>query len=192
MILAIDPGITGAIAMYDPDIDYLHAEPLPIQWRMVNKKKKFELDLKALHEWIENRRAHIDEVIVEQPTAMPGVGAVSQFNFGRTCGQCEALIIGMGFKITLVHPTRWKAALDVPSDKRRSRGRAMRLFPMHANKFGANDSEGMAEASMLALYRHLVNKRLVMPEKAKTIPTKVEKVKVTNKRPVGRPPKKAA
>lgn len=204
MILAIDPGLTGALALYDPDLDFLHTEPLPVQWRIVNKKKKHELDLKAMFAWIAQRAAHITDVIVEQPAAMPGVGAVSQFNFGRTCGQCEALIIGMGFTtLSMVHPVKWKSALDVASDKRRSRARAAKLLPTHAKKFELARNEGEAEAAMLALYRHLVNTRMVMPTPEKVIPVKVAKVKVTNidtrpgggsqsKRPVGRPPKKKA
>jgi hypothetical protein len=170
MILAIDPGLTGAAALYDPDTDFLSLYAMPVQWRMVNKKKKHEVDVSALRDWIAHRQYAIAEAIVEQPAAMPGVGAVSQFTFGKTCGQCEALIVGMGIPLTTVHPVKWKSALDVPSDKRRSRGRAAVLFPAHAAKFERADSEGQAEAAMLALYRDLVNRKLVMPTPTKITP----------------------
>ena len=194
MILAIDPGINGALALYDPDVEWLYTERLPTRWRMVNKKKKFELDLATLRAFIANRPL-IDDVIVEQSTAMPGAGATSQFNYGRTIGQCEALIVGMDLPLTCVSPVKWKTALDVPSDKNRSRERARKMFPHFAHRFQATASEGEGEAAMLAYYRFLVKTRAAMPELARAnVKAVIAKVTqpATAKRGPGRPPKKKA
>lgn len=151
LILAIDPGISGALALYNPDVDFLHTEPLPVRWRMVNKQKKTEIDLEALFQWIAGRRDRITNAILEKPTAMPGAGATSQFNFGMTCGQIEGLLLGCELTLRTVHPAAWKTAMDVPSDKRRSKGRAVNFFPSHAAKLQAA-TEGECEAAMIALY----------------------------------------
>lgn len=175
MILAIDPGISGALALYNPDVDFLYTQPLPIQWRLVNKQKKSEIDLNALYVWIEARRALLTKVILEKPTAMPGAGATSQFNFGMTCGQIEGLIVGLGLPLVRVHPSAWKTAMDVPSDKRRAKGRACHYFPTHAVVL-ATKTEGECEAAMIALYG-AVGK----PVKVKTTPGKAPRNKKRKK-----------
>ena len=171
MILAIDPGISGALALYNPDLDFLHTQPLPVQWRLVNKQKKSEIDLPALGEYIRQRVSLITKVVLEKPTAMPGAGATSQFNFGMTCGQIEGLIMGLDLPLARVHPSAWKTAMDVPSDKRRAKGRACHYFPTHAAALAAK-TEGECEAAMIALYG-AVGK----PVKVKTTPGKAPRNK---------------
>lgn len=153
MILGIDPGKTGAAAVYDPDLDMLVTYQLPTIWRIVNKKKRFFVDFRTFKVWLMDVQPMVNQVILEEPTSMPGQGKVSAFSFGKTCGAIEGLLLGLGFEhVLMVHPAKWKNALDVPSDKNQARRRAVQLLPTHAEQFKDRADEAKAEASLLAYY----------------------------------------
>lgn len=160
MILAIDPGIKGALAAYDPDLNYLVTKPLPTRWKMVNGQKRYEIDTLALR--IELIRWAPDTIILEEPHGMPGAGAVQQFNFGLTCGAVATAVenyasgvyevSGRDVKIIRVSPSTWKTQLQVPSDKNRARAMAAQCFPEQKEQFKNAADEGRAEAALLAAF----------------------------------------
>lgn len=160
MILAIDPGIKGAYAAYDPDLNLLVTKPLPTRWKLVNGKKRFEIDIPAM--WLELVKWTPDVIIVEEPHGMPGAGAISQFNFGLTCGALLAMLenyywrvketSGREIQVVRVSPSVWKAAMSCPSDKNRARALAADYFPEHNSQFKNAGDDGRAEAALLAAY----------------------------------------
>ena len=157
LICAIDPGLKGALAIYDPDFNFLHTAPLPTRWRMVAGKKRFEIDIPALR--AELTKWPITKFLVEEPGAMSGMGVTSSFSFGVSCGAVmaavETYIAGQLEHVPLlrVFPAVWKTAMKVPSDKNRAREAATRLFPVHgADQWRVQADEGRAEAALLAWY----------------------------------------
>lgn len=157
MIIAIDPGLTGGIAYYDPALNYLRVDRLPVQWRMVNKKKRHEIDVKELFIRLKDCPVTIHTVICEEPHAMPGAGATSQFSFGATCGAIRAVLACLATireieRVLYVDPSAWKTAMHCPADKHRARALAQQYFPDYARSFDAASSDGMAEAALMAWY----------------------------------------
>lgn len=160
LICAIDPGLKGALAVYDPAFNFLHTVPLPTRWRMVANKKRFEIDIPAL--WAEFDKWPITKFLVEEPGAMPGMGATSSFSFGLSCGAVMATVEGyitsktgaslVELLLVRVFPAVWKTAMKVPSDKNRAREAATRLFPARAEQWRVQADEGRAEAALLAWY----------------------------------------
>jgi len=158
MMIGIDPGLKGAIAFYDPSINYLLMQDLPVRWKLVNKKKRHEIDIPALwaifNIWSQTT---FQTIIIEEPHAMPGAGATSQFTFGVSCGRLFALVeclkqIRPVERILYVDPSAWKTAMQCPSDKNRARARAMEVFPDYKDMFSRASDDGKAEAALLAWY----------------------------------------
>lgn len=158
MIIGIDPGIKGAIAFYDPAINYLCVQDLPVRWKLVNQKKRFEIDTAALFAMVQIwKTTHFETVIIEEPHAMPGASATSQFNFGVTCGRLFGLTECLQCarpieQILYVDPSSWKQAMQCPADKNRARARAVELFPDYKEQFARSSDDGKAEAALLAFY----------------------------------------
>lgn len=157
MIVSIDPGLKGAIALYDPSIDWLATYHLPVRWKLVSKKKRHEIDIPALMAMAREWPGVLDTIIIEEPHAMPGAGATSQFAFGLSCGRLFAFVEflstvrGVG-RILYVDPSVWKTAMQCPSDKHRARARAQEVFPDSREMFANPADEGKAEAALLAFY----------------------------------------
>lgn len=158
LYIGIDPGIRGAIAWYCPDLGTLTTKPLPVLWRLVNKKKRHYVDARTLFTWLTQDYGHFETtVICEAPHAMPGAGATSLFSFGVACGTItgviEAAHVTAPFKqIIRVDPSVWKRALGCSSDKNRTRALAASLFPANAEDFARQSDDGKAEAALLAHY----------------------------------------
>lgn len=177
MILGIDPGKTGAAAIYDPELDQLVTYQLPKIWRIVNKKKRFFVDFRTFRAWLADVQPMVHRVILEDPTSLPGQGKVSAFSFGKTCGSIEGLLIGLGFEFTLVHPAKWKNAMDVPSDKNQARARAKQLLPAHAEQFKDRADEGKAEAALLAYYGSITENPVPRPLHAEHVQRAIKAAK---------------
>jgi hypothetical protein len=69
MILGIDPGLHGALALYRPEPGSLVITDMPIQTRRLsNRKIRTELDLAALAHWLDlhlplgDVHAYIEEI----------------------------------------------------------------------------------------------------------------------------------
>lgn len=156
--IAIDPGVTGAIAWYDPDLAYLRTEHLPTKWKMVNKKRRQTVDYmtlwRTLSPWDNPTMAIPVTWVIEEPHGMPGAGAVSQFNFGATCGALWLMMDLLAApKVSVrLNPSVWKRAMGCPSDKNRARALAMELFPQHKDQFSQGRDDGRAEAALMAYY----------------------------------------
>ncbi len=122
MIVGIDPGLSGAIALYRPEPGSLVITDLPTQTRrMSNKKLRPELDLAALAHWLDTHLPLGDvHAYIEDPHAMPKQGITSAFRFGYVCGAIQAMITAYHIPMTLLPPATWKKALGLSSDKRRA------------------------------------------------------------------------
>lgn len=158
IFMGIDPGVTGAIAVYASGVWLV--DDMPVLTRTVSGKTRSIYDETALLELV-RRRAVIGDVVacVEDVGGLPGQSAPRAFNFGFGCGLIRmALVAAGGVVIEPVRPQEWKGALRVPKDKKDAIARACELIPTMAEKFnglaGGSEAQrsGRAEAALVALY----------------------------------------
>lgn len=145
-VAGIDPGFSGAIAIYGPTSPPFSETITDVYSMPILKNVKNEIDEQELVRLLKD----VDCAFIEKAQAMPGQGISStgryMMSFGIVRGICAALKI----PYTLVIPQRWKKALikDMPKGKDSSLIVAARSFP--DINFGRNHNK--AEAALIALY----------------------------------------
>lgn len=144
MILGIDPGLSGAVALLDRDGSLVAAYDMPTVDKSVSPA--------ALRALIDSLPAVPREAWIEQVAAMPKQGVSSTFAFGRAFGIAEGVVSAMGIAVRLVRPAVWKSHHRVTSDKETSRALALRLWPSQAEVFARKRDENRAEAALIARY----------------------------------------
>lgn len=145
-ILGIDPGLSGALALYDVD-GSLEVVDIPTL-----QLKKRVIDEYALARIIDDWSPRIREVWLEQVGTRPSEGAVGAFSFGRGYGLLRGICAASFLSIIDVTPATWKAAMKVRGDKDASRAKASALFPRHTNLWPLKKHDGRAEAALIARY----------------------------------------
>jgi len=146
MIVGIDPGFSGAIAIID-DEGVIH-ELLDMPILKVGKRNELcEVEIKNLLE-----EAHAEHVYIEKSQSMPGQGISSTFRYGASWGIIRGICVGLEIPYTLVHPKTWKKAMmpDMGKEKGASILRVGQLYP--ELKLTRKKDHGMADALLLALH----------------------------------------
>jgi hypothetical protein len=142
-ILAIDPGISGALAYYFPDYpERISTEDMPIAGG--------DVDAVTLA-----RRLNImmpDICVMERVGAMPGQGVSSTFKFGRSFGTAIGVVGALKVPLVFVAPSKWKAHFRLSADKEQSRALALRMFPTISEQFERKKDHNRAEAALIARY----------------------------------------
>jgi crossover junction endodeoxyribonuclease RuvC len=152
LVLGIDPGLSGALALYDSECDLLEVCDVPTHLLTRNGKNKSEVDVQALVDLVDGMAVNRPRVFIENSTPMPGQGAASIFSFGKTFGLLYGVAAGRKLVIERVAPVKWKNALGVPKDKDGARARASVLLPTHSARWPLKKHDGRAEAALIALY----------------------------------------
>lgn len=151
-ILGIDPGISGALALYLPATDEMFVGDVPVLEIKKGKQTKRRVDLHRLVAMMRDCAAYKPTVWIEDVATRPGEGAVGAFSFGRTVGQLEMAAVAMELPLERVTPQAWKKALNVLADKDAARARASMLMPKHAHCWPLKKHVDRAEAALIALY----------------------------------------
>jgi hypothetical protein len=141
-ILAVDPGLTGAIAFLFPAQDAITVDDMPVAGG--------DVDAATLFARIAQMRP--DVAIVELVASRPGQGVASVFKFGCGFGMVRGVIAASGVPLHLVSPAKWKRHFCLDADKENSRALALRLWPSRSDIFGRKRDHGRAEAALLARY----------------------------------------
>lgn len=162
MILGIDPGLSGALAVYDPSRNLI-----------VNAHTVPTLELKRNHKTKRSVNIHSTVAIArELAQTYPGLtayielvgstgkeGGPAMFSFGRTDGTLETAVVAANIPVTKVPPQVWKKALGCTADKDQTLLRASQLMPTSAHEWtpvrNVRDKEackGIAEAALIAYY----------------------------------------
>lgn len=152
MILAIDPGLHGAMALYDPFKQSVTTYDMPTFQIAVGRAVKTQVDLRRLQTMFNTFELLATNVILEEPHAMPKQGVTSAFTFGHVCGVLQMASTALGIPLTLVRPSVWKGYLKLTADKDECRKRASQLFPAAAHQWALKKQDGRAEAALLAYY----------------------------------------
>lgn len=163
ILLAIDPGTTGAIAEFHDNS--LHSvATLPMQTRQVSRQRDGKsvkgnattLDVHAFSQLIRDAAAAhpgaamlavIEQQFARGPERGTGGGAAVG-NLMRMYGQLEGTLIGRGWSVSVVAPLRWKNHHGLRGQgKDASRMLARQLYPGLSVRNAKDD--GLAEAVLI-------------------------------------------
>lgn len=161
-ILGVDPGASGALALFNPDTNDLILQEMPSTKSTRGNKSRKEVDGYGLGIWIDTHKHLIKKAIVEQVSGRPG--QAGQFAFGLNCGVLHGVLYANLIPVEFVAPNKWKPALglrkvmgqtkaDAKADARRL---AMQRFPELAKHFMRVKDDGVAEAALLAVYGAMI------------------------------------
>jgi crossover junction endodeoxyribonuclease RuvC len=145
-ILGIDPGLSGAFALWCDGTWTLFDMPV------VGDAKRHEVNGPTLCAWLREHRP--DHAFVEYAAARPGQGVSSMFKFGVTYGATKMALAACGVAYTVVTPAKWKSAVGIQTgaDKEQSRVRALQLFPDQAASLARKKDHARADAMLLAYF----------------------------------------
>lgn len=150
IICGIDPGLSGALTVFDTKKGTLFVIDMPTVEVKVGAKMKRRLSETMLAELL---RPHgIEHSVLEQVSAMPGQGVSSMFQFGQSYGAVRGVLAGLRIPITHVTPSKWMRDLKLAKGKDANRQRAGELFPAYAASFARVKDDGRADASLLAYW----------------------------------------
>ena len=153
-ILGVDPGLTGAFAL----LNKTSKELTTYQFSTYKTKGKNNLNAPEMAAWLDCHRNLIGHAFVEQVSSRPR--QAGQFQFGINTGVIHGMLYANIVPWTLVPPQQWKfhfglkrLETETYKDKKTdSRLLAAKLFPNNAAAFARVKDDGVAEASLIALY----------------------------------------
>lgn len=147
-ILGVDPGLSGAVALYDPFTSRCKGVwNTPTEPSKTNHKR--DIDLQSFSSLIGIHAPSIAFAMVENVGAMPGQGVVSMFRFGQSLGAVTGILASFMIPTYYVVPSVWKSALGLFRDKKESIKKAHEFFPESKS---AIKNDGMAEALLIAVF----------------------------------------
>jgi len=154
--IGVDPGISGAIAIYDPDLNLVDVIDFPLiaTKRTGRRVVRNEIDEHTLADWVEGRNGHTRSAYVEQVSSMPKQGVSSTFRFGMAYGIIRGILTAKKVPYQLVTPRKWKGMMGVGRDKDECRLQASRMFPAQSHLFSRKKDANRAEAVLIAVYGH--------------------------------------
>ena len=162
LILGIDPGLHGAVAVLDtsatiygkpPRIEVIYDMPTYKTETKARKQGYFEhINAHELAFLLDPYARDVRVAILEAPNAMPEQGLSSTFRFGHACGQIHGVLAGFYIPIVPVTPGSWKAYFGLSQDKTQSMVRAREFFPESAEYWRLKKHNDRAEAALMAMF----------------------------------------
>lgn len=155
ILVAVDPGLSGALALYDTEIRDLKLRDMPTYERKVSGAKaarRFldEAEVLSILQWGTVMGAEM--LVIEEVGGLPGQSGSAAFTFGYGVAVVVTTARLLGMRIERVRPAKWKQEMNCPADKRAARARASELLPAYADQWKLAKHDGRAEAALLALY----------------------------------------
>jgi crossover junction endodeoxyribonuclease RuvC len=150
-LLGVDPGLEGALAFYDTELEALICVDMPTI-RTRNKTHIADADIVSCV-----RSMRPDVAVVENVHALPKQGVTSMFNFGVGFGVLRGVLAALDIPVSFLTPQEWRRVARVQGtagDKGASRLRASQLFPKEAGQFTRVRDHGRADA-VLIVYAYL-------------------------------------
>jgi hypothetical protein len=150
MIIGIDPGLTGAVAVLAPDGALEAVCDTPTLMLRTSRGTRQEYDVPGLAALLAPYSGPQSHVLIEEAQSMPQQGVRSMFTCGLGMGIWLGVLAALKFPYTRVRPQIWKRALGLSKNKEQARLRAQQLFP--AADLRLRRHHGRAEALLLAWY----------------------------------------
>jgi hypothetical protein len=158
LVLACDPGLTGAISLLCSQRGLLECEDLPtcgngqttgkmLRWIDVNK-------LQALLVHWSTKYGFADQsvhAVIERPIPMPTLPAQTVASQFDTFGVIRALVGGKVSTngMTIVNPQTWKRVFGLKTDKDESIACALRIYPAAGKLLARKKDHNRAESVLL-------------------------------------------
>lgn len=151
MILACDPGLRGALALYDGGRELLSVKDIPTGIVRINGHDRTAIAELATVRAVETAALMgATHLVIEAVNGMPGQSGPAAFTFGYGVGIVTAAAYATGLIVEKVHPATWKGALGVPASKDGARAKASEFFPLDAYRWPRKMDDGRAEAALIA------------------------------------------
>jgi hypothetical protein len=131
-IIGIDPGASGAVAIWDKGISKIYKCP-----KTANEMA--DIIIKTKHSEYVNKNQSI-HAYIEKVHAFPHDGRSSVFKFGQNFGQWIGILAACKVNTELVTPQRWmnywkkKLNIDLPKDKPERKRRLKELASHYTDK----------------------------------------------------------
>jgi crossover junction endodeoxyribonuclease RuvC len=148
-VLGCDPGLNGAVVLWDDDLDALIIKDAPTLQIKVGKATARTIYNDAEYARIIRELAP-DRANVEQVGGITGQSASASFNFGAGYGLLRGILATLQVPVTFIPPAVWQARLRVPPGKDGSRLRASQIFPAYAQMFARKKDDGRSDAALIA------------------------------------------
>ena len=148
VILAIDPGLTGALAFLKAS-NRVETIDMPV----FKAKHGSELDEAFLSRILDAQARDIEFAILERQWARPTDGGPQAFKLGCNFGALRMVLASNFIPYRLVTPAVWKRAAGLLNEgKDASRAAATKAFPQDAEQWRLKKHDGRAEAALLAAW----------------------------------------
>lgn len=155
-ILGIDPGLSGGYAVVDEKASLLSCGQFPTHTVKKNGKASTQLDGADLAVLLGTTKA--THAFVEVVSSRPR--QAGQFQFGINTGMIHGILHAHKIKFELVASASWKSGYGIKrleaetkkDKKNEARAIASTLFPKQAKSFARVKDDGVAEATLIALY----------------------------------------
>lgn len=156
VVVGIDPGVSGAIAVITKARHVLYLERMP--WHPVGQGKhpRKEVSAAELFGVLKRWEEHEPILILEWPQVLPKWGAQTGHSLGFAKATVKTLGVVLGYRILTPSPQIWKKAMAVPTSstmagrKAAARSIVSDLYP--GVVLPSDRNENLAEALLLAEY----------------------------------------
>ena len=152
ILLGIDVGITGALAVIDGEGRLLDVVDMPCLQDGPAGRRAINAPLLSCEI---STIGQCKQAFVEYVGPRPMEGAVGAFSFGRSKGIIEGVLAAHGISIQWFTPPSWKRIIRLPPGaekaKDASRAEAIRRCPSQAHMFARVKDDGRADAYLIGL-----------------------------------------
>ena len=163
LIIAMDPGINGAICFFE---NGEVKDVIDMPTMSEGKKNKRQVNGHQIFNELKLRIKNYDitdiNVVVESVSAMPGQGVTSMFNFGQSFGVLKGVCAAMQLPIFFVRPMKWKKHFElINSQKDASRTKAIEMFPKISSVLSKKKDSNKADAILIAsFYENIIKNNI--------------------------------
>tara|TARA_B100001029_G_scaffold156881_1_gene142583 strand:+ start:1556 stop:2050 length:495 start_codon:yes stop_codon:yes gene_type:complete len=156
LIIAIDPGISGAICFFE---NGEVKEIIEMPTMADGKKNKKQVNGTQIYNEISKRIKNLSKkdifVVIEQVSAMPGQGVTSMFNFGQSFGVLKGICSAMQLSTYFIRPVKWKKYFGlIKTEKDASRTKVIEIFPYISTNLSKKKDANKADAILIASFFH--------------------------------------
>ncbi len=162
LILGVDPGASGAIALYDTSVERItKIWDMPTKAIKVGTKERHHVCPHGVYTLLWESGAN--HIAIEQVGGMPGQSGAASFVFGAGYGILWGVAAALNMEINNPAPILWKAKMKVPREKHLAAAKATEIIPYFREAWKTKARADRAEAALIALYarRHVWTKEMM-------------------------------
>jgi hypothetical protein len=151
VIVGIDPGVSGAIAILSTDYQVVHIYDMPSIEFKVGSGKRHWADEQRIFLALADHMPISHAFLEEFPPRAPN-GRVAIAVMFHSIGMVRGVLAAMGVPRTSVPPQVWQGDLTVKKGKDGAHARARELMPKGAGLWFPKGSHGRSDAALIAYW----------------------------------------